>query len=1088
MTLLRYISQSLRYRWTKSIWFAAGIMLSAIVITGSLAIGDSVRRGLADMVDARLGNFSAVMVAGEHHFRDSLAGSVALDGGIPTAPVLALKGAVTQDSADTARLRAGDTSVYGIDARFLDASGAFANWQLRDGPVPLPIDDTATINSALARAAGLKVGDEVILSVEKPTLLSRDAPLATIDDAVVTFRVKVGHILKDSELGRFGLAANQLAPRNIFVDVKLLQKQVGLVGRINMLLFGKPARGDVNTAELSKALFRGWDIEDADLEVRSITVAGKQRFELRTGRVFLDPHVADAGLSVRGAEPALTTFVNRLTKGTVVTPYSMVTATDTLGPIPSGGIVINQWLADDQNAKVGDDITLDYWVLGANRELVRKTTVRKVTKILPMAGIAADRELMPILPGLSDKKDCREWEPGVPIDLELLRDKDQAYWEKFKGTPKAFVSLSDGQALWGNRFGNLTAIRFTSPPNTLDGIRAQLRRSINPAALGMFVRPLRSDARASASGGLDFGGLFLALGSFLLISAALLIKWMVDATLEERKGERTVLAACGVTAAVIRRMFTFELVGIAIIASLIGSALFSRIYTDAVGRALAPLWDTTIPLRVSLVNIATGVLSSVVIGTITVVIALRPPKAVSNRQRKRVQTPLAPGVVTSVLGGMLWLPVFLYALSIKGAERAEFLMMAGMGFFVLLLGVFRLWANRVSRTAWASTVWMFSLRRLTSNLSALFTSMSVVGLATFLIIAVGANKQLPPKVTTDRASGTGGYTFIASSALPLYGALESKAEADRLALSTDTDAFSSLPIRVREGDDASCLNLNKPTQPQIIGLDAARLAAEKRFPFAGSAAGGLWTKLKEDLQGGEIPVIADENTIMWSLQSAVGKSLTLLGDQGQPVRCRIVGMLKRTVLQGAVIMDEARFVQLFPLRSGYRMFLIEAKGSPESEVGTALTDAGEPFGLSLTRTTDRMAEYATVENTYLSVFAALGGLGLLMGLAGTGIIVRRQLLATAKETALLQSLGISMDVIQQIRGTEHAFGGLVGLLIGLLSALWASVDTLAAQPMQVTILSLAVLVSVGGIILLVVRSTVRQLVKQLSLTAALSRE
>ena len=1088
MTPLRYISQSLRYRWTKSLWFAAGIILSAIVITGSLAIGDSVRRGLSEMVDARLGNFSAVMVAGEHHFRDSLAGSVALDGGIPTAPVLALRGAVTQDAAGATRLRAGDTSVYGVDTRFFEASGAFAKRTISSGPIPVPTDDAVIINIGLARAAGLKVGDEVILSVEKPTLLSRDAPLATIDDAVVTFRVKVGRILKDSELGRFGLAANQLAPRNIFVDLKMLQKQVGLVGRINMLLFGKPASGDVNTADLSKALFRGWDIEDADLEVRPITITGKRHFELRTGRVFLDPHVAEAGLSVRGAEPALTTFVNRLTKGKVVTPYSMVTATDTLGPIPSGGIVINQWLADDQNAKVGDDITLDYWVLGANRELVRKTAVRKVSKVVPIDGLAADREFMPILPGLSDKKDCREWEPGVPIDLALLRDKDQAYWEKYKGTPKAFVSLSDGQTLWGNRFGNLTAIRFTSPPNTLDGIRAQLRRSINPAALGMFVRPLRSDARASASGGLDFGGLFLALGSFLLISAALLIKWMVDATLEERKGERVVLAACGVPAATIRQMFIIELVGIAAISSLLGSAGLSWIYTESVGLALAPLWDTTIPLHVTAVNIVSGIVVSIVIGTATVLIATRNPRATKASRRKTIQLPLSPGTPTVIVGFVLWLPLFVYALGISGAERAEYLMMAGMGFFVLLLGALRIYMTRLMRSTWKSTAQVFAMRRLTSNLNGLFTSMSVVGLATFLIIAVGANKQLPPKVTTERSSGTGGYSFIASSALPLYGALESKTEADRLALDTAIETFTSLPIRVRDGDDASCLNLNKPTQPQIIGLDSARLAAEKRFPFAGSAPGGLWTKLKEDLPGGEIPVIADENTIMWSLQSAVGKSLTLLGDQGQPIRCRIVGMLKRTVLQGAVIMDEATFVRLFPQRSGYRMFLIEAKGAPEAEVGTSLTDAGEPFGLSLTRTTDRMAEYASVENTYLSVFAALGGLGLLMGLAGTAIIVRRQLLATIKETALLQALGIPLKVVQQIRSREHAFGGLIGLLIGILSAFWASVDTLMAQPLQVVMLSAIVMVSVGGIILIVVQATVRQLIKRQSLTSALAAE
>jgi hypothetical protein len=535
-------------------------------------------------------------------------------------------------------------------------------------------------------------------------------------------------------------------------------------------------------------------------------------------------------------------------------------------------------------------------------------------------------------------------------------------------------------------------------------------------------------------------------------------------------------------------MFIIELVGIAAIASLLGSAGLSWIYTESVGLALAPLWDTTIPLHVTAVNIATGVVVSIVIGTATVLIATRNPRTTKAPRRKTIQLPLPPGTPTVIVGFLLWLPLFVYALGISGAERAEYLMMAGMGFFVLLLGALRIYMTRLMRSQWRSTAQVFAMRRLTSNLNGLFTSMSVVGLATFLIIAVGANKQLPPKVTTERSSGTGGYSFIASSALPLYGALESKTEADRLALDAAVESFTSLPIRVRDGDDASCLNLNKPTQPQIIGLDSARLAAEKRFPFAGSAPGGLWTKLKEDLPGGEIPVIADENTIMWSLQSAVGKSLTLLGDQGQPIRCRIVGMLKRTVLQGAVIMDEATFVRLFPQRSGYRMFLIEAKGTPEAEVGTSLTDAGEPFGLSLTRTTDRMAEYASVENTYLSVFAALGGLGLLMGLAGTAIIVRRQLLATIKETALLQALGVPLSVVQQIRSSEHAFGGLAGLLIGILSAFWASVDTLLAQPLQVIMLSTVVMVSVGGIVLIVVQATVRQLIKRQSLTSALAAE
>jgi hypothetical protein len=170
------------------------------------------------------------------------------------------------------------------------------------------------------------------------------------------------------------------------------------------------------------------------------------------------------------------------------------------------------------------------------------------------------------------------------------------------------------------------------------------------------------------------------------------------------------------------------------------------------------------------------------------------------------------------------------------------------------------------------------------------------------------------------------------------------------------------------------------------------------------------------------------------------------------------------------------------------MFLIEAKGAPESEVGTALTDAGEPFGLGLTRTTDRMAEYASVENTYLSVFAALGGLGLLMGLAGTGIIVRRQLLATSKETALLQALGIPLKVVMQIRSTEHYIGGLTGLVIGILSAMWASFDTLLAKPTQVLSLTAVVVLSVSVVIVAVVRSSVASLLKQGTLVKSLASE
>src|SRR5262249_28583983 len=158
-------------------------------------------------------------------------------------------------------------------------------------------------------------------------------------------------------------------------------------------------------------------------------------------------------------------FVNELRVGARSTPYSTVSALQ--GPIiplnmSDDEILINQWLADDLGAKSGDRISLKYWVVGPMRKLVEKSSELKVRGILPMTGPAADPALMPDIPGLTDKKNCRDWEPGVPIDLKKIRDKDQGYWDKYRGAPKAFITLAAGQRIWNNRFGNLTAVRYPS--------------------------------------------------------------------------------------------------------------------------------------------------------------------------------------------------------------------------------------------------------------------------------------------------------------------------------------------------------------------------------------------------------------------------------------------------------------------------------------------------------------------------------------------------------------------------------------------------------------------------------------------------
>src|SRR5207249_1984327 len=143
-----------------------------------------------------------------------------------------------------------------------------------------------------------------------------------------------------------------------------------------------------------------WKLADAGLELRELP---KQRaIELRSDRVFLDPPVAEAILkAVPQAQGVLTYFVNEIRKGERATPYSMVAAIEMgkprltsaatgaavaalgeRGPVAvemrDDQITINTWLAEDLQAKVGDTITLAYFVVGQGRALEERTTEFRV--------------------------------------------------------------------------------------------------------------------------------------------------------------------------------------------------------------------------------------------------------------------------------------------------------------------------------------------------------------------------------------------------------------------------------------------------------------------------------------------------------------------------------------------------------------------------------------------------------------------------------------------------------------------------------------------------------------------------------------
>ena len=206
----------------------------------------------------------------------------------------------------------------------------------------------------------------------------------------------------------------------------------------------------------------------------------------------------------------LTYLVNGFVANDKMAPYSFATAYEP-GAAPGlpadlaqDKILVNQWLADDLGLETGSELTLKYFVTQGRRQLKEESatfTVQGIVQMPPKLGKDGKSPWTPDFPGLSDQENCRDWEPGFSIDETKIRDQDELYWDEYRGTPKAFISLSAGQELWGNRWGRTTGIRI---PRTAFADNAALdsaiRGQLSAKQAGLYFQPFRQQALDATNG------------------------------------------------------------------------------------------------------------------------------------------------------------------------------------------------------------------------------------------------------------------------------------------------------------------------------------------------------------------------------------------------------------------------------------------------------------------------------------------------------------------------------------------------------------------------------------------------------------
>ncbi len=1055
MTTRTILLRSLRHYWRTHLGVALGAALGALVLTGALLVGDSVKATLRRQAENRVGKVQSALLAGDRYFRSQLAGEISP----VVAPVLLVRGSVARTDG---KARVNQAQVLGVTPAF---------WALGPkGAAPKNPGDTHVIlNSRLAAQLGVKQDDTLIIRIEKPSNFSKDAPLSGSENETIALRLAVGPIADETHFGNFSLQANQVPPFSIFISLELLEKRLGLAGGANLLL-----SGEHSTEQLREAVTGRWQAADASLQIRGIEKT--KETELRTGRVFLDPPVVAA--APPGVQ-ALTYLVNEIRAGEKAVPYSMATAVDTAAagllatPLAEHEAAISQWTADDLGVGPGAKIVVKYFVMGERRQLEEKSAELTVREVIPMTHPKLDDSWMPDFPGLSDKKNCREWEPGFEMDTTKIRDQDEKYWDQYKGTPKVILSLPAGQKLWSNRWGNLTSIRY-SATMTPEQLGVALHERLTPEQIGMSFLPLREQAFAATKAPVDFGQLFLSFSFFLLAAAAVLTGLLFVFALEQRNEEAGLLLALGWRPRQVRWLLLGEGAVLAIVGSLVGLA-GALGYTHLVLLALGGVWSSAVG-GVQFAFAATP--ATIAIGFVaSVLVALGSMWVTSRRQLRHSARELLASAGSfemaraddvkkrswSLLAGLVFLAGAVAMLFAAARGSAEIFF--GAGGLLLLAGIaFGLhWLRRVARAESR----LLTLNRLGERNAARRRGRSVATIAVlasgvFMVVAVDSFRQKPSAETAlDRRSGTGGFALLGESALPIYEDLNSPKARESFGLDERLmTGVSFVPFRVRAGDDASCLNLNRALQPRLLGVKADDLIGRQAFRF-NAGAPASWEAIIAPQSGGEILGIVDAATLQWALQMKLGDTLKYLDERGAPFKVKLVATVAGSILQGSVVVAENRLIEKYPSQGGYRMLLIDAPRERQNEVAQALSRALEDRGLEVTPTARRLAEFQAVENTYLSIFQALGGLGLLLGSAGLAIVVARNVLERRREFGLLGAVGFRPRQLRRLVFAEHRWLIACGLLIGAASALvavWPSLrDSASGFPLTQVLLLLAAL-------------------------------
>ncbi|MDR0349381.1 MAG: ABC transporter permease [Tannerella sp.] len=984
---------------------ATAVLITVAVIVGSLVVGDSVRTTLVKRVAERLGDTETVIFSRNSFMSEEL-----------------LKAPLFEASAKGFLLTGG----------FISHNGKLIPVFVWGTDDPSVTEGTARINQALAKELESGNITNIVLRLPAAGLIPSGSLFVT-ENYTTSLRLDYAGIVNAGEGGNLSMKNEQTIPFNIFVNRRELAETMETAGKINLILTGKKITSD--------DLNRAWDYKISGL---SLNRRGNLT-EILSDRIFIQEDVTETIRRNNEETDRLFSYLaNSIELNGESVPYSFITAIDRWNgeALQKDDIILSDYTAGRLQAKPGDTVEVSYFTSEDLKTLATEKIRLKISKIVPVSYLLQDSALSADFPGLSDVERCTDWDSDLPIQMNLITHEDENYWERYRSTPKAIVAYNRVAADWSNAYGNTTALRIDNTNPDLSPLRAEM--------FGIQLIYPRESGLYAAKNGVDFSSLFLALGFFIIVSAMLLMLIPLSEMLWQRRHETELLQILGYTRKRIIRMLWRESAPVVLFSS-IGGVIAGLLYTVLIIWLLGNVWKgathtedfSLYPgIMTILIGLITGIALSLLLLHLTIVRTLKIHDLKSRLPDSKIKKLLYKEKIPKGRTLICW-PVFASILA-TAVIGINFLFLRSVTLFVIagviLVGTAALWGNYLMHRNGSALTANFSLNKICR--STLFANrkqslLSFVALAAgvFTVFSVGLNRRGFTDSSQIR-TGTGGYSLWCESSVPVYHNMATAAGKEKLSLQSLPAGAQMLQCLRYGADDASCLNLNKVITPTVLGVDMAALSGSD-FQIEQN----IWSEEREQVfermrthTDSVYPALIDATVLTWSLMMNLGDTLRYENDRGQNVAIQLVGTLSNSIFQGHILIDRELFSDIWNETAGSEVFLIKINETEKEEVRTLLSQALNEYGIRITTTNDRLRQFNTVTDTYLTIFLTLGGSGLLLGIMSFIIVIRKNLSMRRREIDLYRTLGFSDTKTEQILIRENLLVPLYAVATGVISS------------------------------------------------------